>query len=86
MDAADKYLEVLWEMMTALEHIQQEKVQEEIQVVDTLTENTELLDTNWMDMDSVVLDYCNKNLLKFPEDIDKKMDMHLDALCSLLNQ
>ena len=83
MDAADAYLEVLWEMMAALKENQQPDKEDESIAFDTSTEYILQLDINWMDMDAVVSSYCKAHHQVFPEDIEKKMHLHIDALRSL---
>ncbi|MCW8795906.1 MAG: YkgJ family cysteine cluster protein [Chlorobium sp.] len=85
MQAADCYLNMLWKMMAMLENLvadveEQPHGQHPDDAIGVHTEYS-----NWMDMDVVVDRYCQIRQTAFPDDIDEKMRMHLDALYFWIN-
>ncbi len=85
MDAADRYLDVLWEMMGRLAGQSQECVADGCRGQDEPIACLFPAEVNWMDMDAVVSEYCKRRHLPHPDDIDEKMRMHIAALRCLIN-
>ncbi len=80
MLAADNYLKLLWEMMTVAESSSTDEELPEPEECsdseeDNLPENVE-----WMDMDAALRAYCKTTQTFFPDTVEEKMRMHLDAL------
>ncbi|ABL64528.1 YkgJ family cysteine cluster protein [Chlorobium phaeobacteroides] len=75
MLAANSYLNLLWEMMTILESTTQDDKDGTEEPENTMVENGQL-----MDMDAALNIYCQERELRVPRSVEKKMQMHLEAL------
>ena len=86
MQAVDRYLKLLWEMMTILENTAGDKTIEKDQESADGEENSMFENGDWMDMDAVISNYCIKAQIPFPNDVDKKMRIHQNALKFLIKK
>ena len=73
MQAANIYLNLLWELMNALENHQNNE-----QETDPVEE--EITPENWMDMDAVVNSHCLRHGLTKPHTVNENMRLHIEAL------
>ena len=80
MLAADNYLKLLWEMMNVAESSStNDELPEQQECADSEDDNLPEND-EWMDMDAAVRAYCKTTQTFFPDTVEEKMRMHLDAL------
>lgn len=81
LHAADLYLELLWEL---LEAIQEQGTSQSQAVLDTVRAVAESPagghDLSWIDMDRALANYCSRAGLTIPEDPEKKMALHIKAV------
>lgn len=73
IQAANIYLNLLWELMSALETRQQNDAE-------TCPIEEEMTPENWMDMDEAVKSYCLRHGMEVPRTINEKMRLHIEAL------
>lgn len=86
MNAADRYLDMLWEMLECAEASSGNRPasapQHQNQLLSDLLPGT----LNWMDMDQLVSRYCRQKNLTPPADIGARMQLHLEALHELFKR
>ncbi len=83
MHAADLYLNLLWHLLDILkdqgtESSESEKILKKVRAVaNGCDEGNELF---WVDMDQAVAEYCRQTGITVPDDIEKRMAMHIEAV------
>lgn len=85
MAAADRYLE-LFHRLHALLRASLAKEPELAKDLGPAASAAKTAMPAWLDVDSVVASYCNKHSLPQPETMDAKMQMHITAIDSWLEQ
>ncbi len=86
MLAADGYLTLLWEMMEIMDCMSAKMEIRDAADVSVEKENALVEYAEWMDMDAAVRKYCQENKIIFPDKVEDKMHVHIDALRLWINQ
>jgi len=73
IQAANIYLNLLWELMSALENRQQNEAE-------PCPIEEEITPENWMDMDEAVKSFCLRHGMDVPRTKNEKMRLHIEAL------
>jgi hypothetical protein len=82
MEAADKYLDLLWNLYLVLdkEASEPEKQSAIVGVFKRFSGGERDADMGLADVDAIVEAFCEKMGLSLPEDIDKTMSIHIQAV------
>ena len=86
MLAADNYLTLLWDMMESLDTSSVDMNMADSAACPESEESSLFENNEWIDMDAAVRKYCAKRQIHFPDSIEEKMRIHLDALYLWINQ
>ncbi len=82
MEAADKYLDLLWRLYRILEEetAEPEKHNAVAGVFQKHAEGERAGDTGFADVDAIVAAFCEKMSIQFPNNMDDKMSIHIQAV------
>lgn len=84
MYAADRYLDLLWHLMEHLRDQELESHQTAAHVDAVQGDGTKGGDNNqhqpWIDLDLTVHQYCQRNSIPVPNDIESRMKLHIKAV------
>jgi Fe-S-cluster containining protein len=82
MDAADKYLELLWRLYLIIEKeaSEPEKQNAIVSVFQNYAGGERATDTGFADVDAIVAAFCKKMSIPFPNNMDDKISIHIQAV------